>query len=332
MPLPSEHSPSAPPHRRRSSPDIAVVIPAFNAARYLDQTLASIAAQTVPPAEVVVADDGSTDDTVDRAREWKGRLPIKVVQLPGNAGPGPARHAAILASEAPLLAIIDADDFWLPDHLETMRAAYGRSPGLVSAQHYAWMEGRGIDTALHRIRSDPIPTGDAQLFWLMRENNMKFPVFSRALYEDAGGFRARFRIGEDWDLWIRMVRTGATITENSHPTALYRIRSDSLSANPEHLVDHRIAVLRVAMEEAASPVERQAAEQGLAGLQGRKRYYRALALASQGQRFRARLEAARGLGSSDGRVRLALAAITATPGLFVRLEKATRRYRVFRPE
>src|SRR2546423_15298997 len=115
MPAPSEQSHSGPPHRRPSSAGIAVIIPAFNAAGYLDQALASIAAQTEPPAEVVVADDGSTDDTVERARRWESRLPIKIVQLPGNAGPGPARHAATSAAEAPLLAIIDADDLLLPD-------------------------------------------------------------------------------------------------------------------------------------------------------------------------------------------------------------------------
>ena len=330
--LEGEQSHSGPPHPRRSSTGIAAIIPAFNAASYLDQALASVAGQTEPAAEVVVADDGSTDDTVDRARQWKDRLPIKIVQLPGNLGPGPARHAAISASEAPLLAIIDADDIWLPDHLETMRAAYEQAPGLVSAQQYTWIQGRGIDTSLRRMRLDPIPTGDAQVFWLLRGNYILFPLFSRTLYDDVGGFRDRFRVGEDWDLWIRMVRAGATITESSHPTALYRIHSGSLSVDPERLVHHGIDVLRVALEEAASPVERQAVEQGLAGLLARERYYRARALTGQGRRFRARLEAAGGLRSSDGRVRVALAAMTATPGLFLRLEEVTRRYRVFRPD
>ena len=311
--------------------DVAVVIPAYNAGRYLDQTLASVAGQTRAPAVVVVADDGSTDDTPERARRWQDHLPIEVVRLAQNVGPGPARHHAILATDASLLALVDADDLWLPDHLETMVASYQRAPGLVTAREFAWIRGRGIDLARRRAKPRiPIDPKD-QLVALLQHNYVSFGFFPRALYERVGGFRS-FLVGEDWDLWIRMVRTGARLTEASHPTALHRVRPGSLSVDPAHNVEHGIAVLTAAVAEAGSPWERAAAERGLGTLRARKRYYDVYALASDGHPWRARLTAVRGPRGGGPKLTLGLAAMAVVPRAAVQLERATRRYRVFNVE
>jgi glycosyl transferase family 2 len=311
--------------------DVAVVIPAYNAGRYLDQTLASVAGQTRAPAVVVVADDGSTDDTPERARRWQDHLPIEVVRLAQNVGPGPARHHAILATDASLLALVDADDLWLPDHLETMVAAYQRAPGLVTAREFAWIRGRGIDLARRRAKPRiPIDPKD-QLVALLQHNYVSFGFFPRALYERVGGFRS-FLVGEDWDLWIRMVRTGARVTEASHPTALHRVRPGSLSVDPAHNVEHGIAVLTAAVAEAGAPWERAAAQRGLRTLWARKRYYDGYALASDGHPWRARLTAVRGPHGGGPKLTLGLAAMAVAPRTAVQLERATRRYRVFSVE
>ena len=80
--------------------DVAVIIPAFNSGAYLDQALASVAGQTVSPSTVVVVDDCSSDDTSERARRWQGRLPLELIRLERNRGPGrasgPARQAVLL--------------------------------------------------------------------------------------------------------------------------------------------------------------------------------------------------------------------------------------------
>jgi GT2 family glycosyltransferase len=311
--------------------DVAVIIPAFNAGRYLDQTLASVAGQTRAPAVVAVADDGSTDDTAQRAQRWQDHLPIQVVRLARNVGPGPARHRAILATDASLLALLDADDLWFPDHLETMAAAYQRTPGLVTAREFAWIQGRGIDFARRRLKP-PIPTDPKdQLVALLQRNYVSFGFFPRTLYEQAGGFRSLL-VGEDWDLWIRMLRTGARLTEASHPTALHRVRSGSLSIDLARNVEHGIAVLTAAAAEARSPWERAAAERGLRTLRARKRYYDVLALASDGHSWRARLAAVRGPRGGGLKLTLGLAAMAVAPRASLQFERATRRYRVFSVE
>jgi GT2 family glycosyltransferase len=311
--------------------DVAVVIPAFNAGGFLDQALASVAAQTRAPVAVVVTDDGSSDDTAQRAGRWQAHLPIQVVRLARNVGPGPARHRAIQATDAPLLALLDADDLWFPDHLETMVAAYERDPGLVTAREFAWIQGRGIDLARRRAKP-PIPTGPRdQLVALLQHNYVSFGFFPRTLYEQVGGFRD-FLVGEDWDLWIRMLRSGASLTEASHPTAMHRVRSGSLSVNPADTVEHGIAVLTAAAAEARSPWERAAAERGLRRLRARKRYYEVRALASHGHLWRARLAAVRGSRGGGLRVSLGLAAMAVAPRTSLQLERVTKSYRVFTVE
>jgi hypothetical protein len=311
--------------------DVAVIIPAFNAAHYLDQTLASVAGQTRAPVVVVVADDGSTDDTAERARRWQGHLPVEVVRLARNVGPGPARHRAILTTDTPVLAMLDADDLWFPDHLETMTAAYERAPGLVSAREFAWIPGRGIDLARRRARP-PIPTDpEGQLAALLQYNYVSFGFFPRTLYERVGGFRS-FLGTEDWDLWIRMLRSGARLTEASHPTALHRVRSGSLSVDPAPIVKHGIAVLTAAAAEASSPWERAAAERGLRALRARKRYHDVWSLAGDGHPWRARLAALQGLRGGGLKLTLGLAAMAVAPRTSLQLDRATRRYRVFTVE
>jgi glycosyltransferase involved in cell wall biosynthesis len=313
--------------------DVAVIIPAFNAGPYLDQTLASVAGQTYLPAQVVVADDCSGDDTVERVRGWASRLPVEVLRLERNSGPGPARDRAIQVTNTSLLAILDADDLLLPDHLETMVAAHEHAHGLVSAQELPWAPGRGVDLARRRNRPAPIPTEPAeQLVALLQRNYINFPVFSRVLYQATGGFRARFRVGEDWDLWIRMLRAGARITETSHPTALHRVRLRSLSVDPRSTVESGIAVLTVALAESRSALERDAAERGLQALHARKRYHDASALAAGGHPWRARAVAVRRGRGGGWRVTAGLTALAVAPRTSIHLERATRRYRTFRPE
>ena len=98
-----------------SPPLISVVIPAYNAAAFLAPTLASVFAQDHRPIEVILVDDGSTDDTLAIASSW---TPALRVCRQDNAGPSAARNRGIAMAEGEYLAFIDADDTWLPGRLQ----------------------------------------------------------------------------------------------------------------------------------------------------------------------------------------------------------------------
>ena len=135
--------------------DVTIVIPAYNAGTMIDTALASIAGQTVQPQAVIVVDDGSTDDTADRAERWTGRLPIEVRRVTPNGGIGAASAVAVARVRTPLVAHLDADDALLPDHLEVMLATFGRHGGVVTTQELAWIPAVAMRTATSTGRAVP---------------------------------------------------------------------------------------------------------------------------------------------------------------------------------
>jgi GT2 family glycosyltransferase len=304
--------------------EVAVIIPAFNSGDYLDQALASVAGQTFRPSGVVVADDCSSDDTSDRARRWAGCLPLNVVRLDRNRGPGVARNCAIRASNAPLLAMLDADDLFLPDHIETMVRTHTASPGLVSAQELSWYPGVGLK--LPRQPRNP-PGGADQVAALLRRNFVNFGFFSRELYELTGGFGDQYYC-EDWDLWIRMVRTGANLAIASHPTAVHRVHAQSLSFDAARIAQHGVSYLTTAIQAAKSPAEAAAARSGIQALKAKLSFYRAMELAGQGEGRQARRVALDAFPAGGLRASAGLLATAMAPALAARLERATRRNRI----
>src|SRR5262249_59293001 len=97
------------------SPTISVVIPCYNGARFLRETLASVLAQTLPPLEVLVIDDGSTDDSGAVAESFGP--PVRVIRQP-NQGESVARNRGIEEAKGEWVGFLDADDLWNPDKLE----------------------------------------------------------------------------------------------------------------------------------------------------------------------------------------------------------------------
>jgi glycosyltransferase involved in cell wall biosynthesis len=271
---------------------VAVITPAFQAEATLGSALASVAAQTRLPDEVVIADDGSTDGTVELARSWYRHLPIRVVTSGANSGPSSARRLAIDGSTSDIVALLDADDVWFPDHLESMLGAHAATDdGLASADTLAWIPGRALSRRPLSTGA-PLPAGDKQLAWLLTENRLSISaLFSRQRYDAVGGFRTQFRGTEDWDLWIRMVRAGAVVARPDHPTVLYRLSRGAVSSD-DAMVAARRAVLDAAAAEGGAD-ERAAIRVGSRHNRAAARLVESYALANQGRTAAARLAGAR---------------------------------------
>lgn len=107
---------------------LSVIIPAYNASKTIRETLDSVAAQTVPPLEVVVVDDGSSDDTATIADSYRDRLPSLQLIRTTNGRVARARNIGIAASAGELLAPLDADDIWHPTYIEKVLRAYSEHP------------------------------------------------------------------------------------------------------------------------------------------------------------------------------------------------------------
>ena len=168
---------------------ISVVIPAYNAARFLPRCLESVFAQTLKPLEVIVVDDGSTDNTAAVAEE----LGATVLRRP-NGGPGAARNAGIQFASGEWIALLDADDLWAAEKLERQAACIRPETVLVytGVRNFDDHGTHGEEPAIDAIAArkmlryrNPIATSSV----LMRR---------KAALAD-GGFREEIQSCEDWE-------------------------------------------------------------------------------------------------------------------------------------
>ena len=189
------------------SPRVSVVIPAYNAGRTIDTALQSVFAQTYRDFEVVVVDDGSSDDTVHRLAAWRDRV---IVRQQANAGPAAARNHAMRVTRGELIAFLDADDAWLPTKLERQVAFFDQYPetGLLHAEA---VTANPTLSVMLETPERPSPTFTAPVPQFCELFHCKFFVRTltvmvpRRVIDEVGGFdeRREYHI-EDWDLWLRI--------------------------------------------------------------------------------------------------------------------------------
>jgi glycosyltransferase involved in cell wall biosynthesis len=211
-------------------PRVSVIVPAYNAGAHLEETLASVQAQTYRDWEAVVADDASTDGTVEIAE----RMGAKVLRAETNAGPATARNRAITGSSGELLAFLDADDLWLPEFLERQvglfdqARASGIAVGIVAGNaRVLGADGLFPDTYMDLMRFPPKVT----LTRLLASNPIYISALvPRSVVEEAGGFCDEIFGTEDYDLWLRIVERRYDVVANREPLAVYRLGTTSVSS------------------------------------------------------------------------------------------------------
>jgi glycosyltransferase involved in cell wall biosynthesis len=207
---------------------------AYNAAATIDQSIASVLAQSRQDFELIVVDDGSTDDTAQRVSKYASDPRIRLHRQ-ANAGPCEARNSAIKLARGEYVAILDSDDLWLPHYLAQMVAALEEVPRAGIAYTRAWM----LDRAANRLRRDTwperlpqVPPGDSRalLHALVLANFICSSVTARrSVLEHVGGYDPWVAVAEDFELWLRIAAAGYGGTQVSGPLVIRSDRPDSLS-------------------------------------------------------------------------------------------------------
>ena len=223
-------------------PLVSVVTPARNAAATLAATIASVAAQTLPDWELLVADDGSTDGTADIAAGWAARDP-RVRPLPGPAGGSPsgaaaARNRAIRAARGRHVAFLDADDRWRPEKLARQVAFMEREAAPFSFTAYAREGAGGRDLGLVRA---PASVDHAALLC----GNVIGCL--TAVYDSAHFGRVEMPdlpLRQDYALWLELLRPGGVARGLDEVLADYRVGAGSLSGSKLRAARGTWAVLR----------------------------------------------------------------------------------------
>ena len=213
-----------------SRPTVSVVIPAYRAARTIGRAVDSVAAQTIPPDEILVIDDGSPDDLAAALAPYGGR--VRLLRK-GNGGASSARNHGLDHCAGGLVAFLDADDYWEPQKLERQLAVLGRRPevGAVAGRFYVQSPGRprvvnlaGHPSLYDRVWDRP-PGGTA--FEIARRIWTSVLLVRRELLVGRR-FDEGLATAEDMDLWVRLA-TAAPLYLLSEPLATAVQEAGSLS-------------------------------------------------------------------------------------------------------
>ena len=181
---------------------VSVIVPSYNMAHFLPQAVQSALAQSYPSLEVLIVDDGSTDDTPQVVRQWQGDARVRVHRQ-ANGGLSDARNQGIARTRGPFIALLDADDTWTRDKLaQQMRLFAGRADVGVVYSNFELMDREGNALARGPMRMHRGWVSGA----LLIENFVpaSSAVVRRECFARHGGFDTRLRTGEDYDRWLRL--------------------------------------------------------------------------------------------------------------------------------
>jgi len=189
-----------------TTPLVSVVIPAFNAEKFVERAIESVLSQTYPNLELIVVDDGSTDRTAEIAASFDDPR-FRLLAQP-NRGVSAARNRGMAESSGPLIAFLDADDQWDANKLNEQVKAIASQPGCVAIGCLMRYESR--NQKVLGITGQSVGSGEREL--IRHGKLMPFPLssilFDKGVIQEVGGFDENLRFAEDLDLLARVSGVG----------------------------------------------------------------------------------------------------------------------------
>jgi len=185
----------------RGFPTVSAIVPCYNGARWLAEALESITAQSLPVQEIIVVDDASTDNSAEIAQEHGA----SVIRNSSNRGEGYSRNVGLRYASGDLIAWLDADDVWLPQHVSTLSGLLQHYPEATAA--FGAVQRFGQRNEL--IRGYVPPGEPSNVFWAAFRDWVHTTIGSmthKAALLNIGGFNEEERYSVDFDLWLRLSR------------------------------------------------------------------------------------------------------------------------------
>jgi len=224
-------------------PKVSVIIPCYNASATIRETLDSLRCQTFRTFEVIVVNDGSTDDTGTilgiYTKQFNEKLKI-ITQI--NKGQAVAKNVGIEHSSGEFIAFLDSDDLWAPDKLEKQYDYMQLNPGIAMSYTEAYKideKGECINT----ISANPAFRGKCFENLVLHNNIVASSVMVRRdVLDKVGFFDTELAACENWDLWISISRY-YPINFIEHPLTFYRVHKDNMSKNWTKMYRARLQVI-----------------------------------------------------------------------------------------
>ncbi len=187
--------------------EVSVVIPAYNAEDFIQSTLATVAAQTILPREVILIDDGSLDNTSAVVESFSGanpHIPLRLLRKP-HLGPGAARNAGVQVATGSWIAFLDSDDQWEPTKLERMAAAFRQFPTAnILCHNEIHQRLDGSNSVLDYSKGYRKDRSLSEQLYIRNRFSTSAILCCRDVILDYGGFDVTLSNGQDYELWLRM--------------------------------------------------------------------------------------------------------------------------------
>ncbi|HEX5966613.1 MAG TPA: glycosyltransferase family A protein [Pyrinomonadaceae bacterium] len=242
----------------KNAPAVTVVIPAYNSAHYIKDTLDSLKDQNFTDFEVIVVNDGS-DDREELEHILKSHpLPVTYISQE-NKGVSAARNAAIRIARGEFYAQLDADDQWTPDYLQVQLGILKQNPDVTLVYPNATIIGEGVTDGLDSMKVTP-SEGEVNFSSLVQQKCVVMTCVTARMsaIREAGMFDESIRSCEDFDLWLRIVKKGGRIVYHRDRLVLYRRHEGSLSSDRVWMTRNLLRVFeKAATTFELTPAERQ---------------------------------------------------------------------------
>lgn len=224
---------------------VSVIIPNYNTAKYIADAIESVLSQAYQNFELIVVDDGSTDNTKEVVQKYINQPTFKYI-FQENKGLSAARNTGIKASQGEFIAFLDADDIWLPEKLEhQIKLMDSDKVGIVSCSGYTTNEkGEILDTFIKKNYSNR--------YLLLRDLSMKNVVSGggstalvrKTCFDVIGLFDENLKSSEDWDMWLRIAQRFDIIFVEK-PLVKIRVRNNSMcsSSNATKMLRYELLVI-----------------------------------------------------------------------------------------
>ncbi|MFT3944481.1 MAG: glycosyltransferase [Ancrocorticia sp.] len=213
---------------------MSIIMPTYNAGARIGAAISSVLSQSHPDVELVVVDDGSTDDTYRIASGFGDRITLLQQR---NAGPNTARNTGIKAATGEIIALCDSDDVLLPNYIAKALAVLDTSPPRT------WVTCAAMaltDDGLKDYGVSPfgeIPVDDQREAILQMNFVSIFSVFPRQMVDEIGPFSEELHRCEDWEYWVRAILSGWRVAFQTEEAAMYRKQGHSQSADATAMLD-----------------------------------------------------------------------------------------------
>lgn len=241
-----------------TAPTISVIIPTHNRAHLLPRAIDSVLVQLHAPDEIILVDDGSTDDTPAILAAYEARHKrMSVITLPSNRGAPVARNTGAHAASGDLLAFLDSDDSWQPEKLALQVPLLGRNPGSPAAfTGFRFVHPDGRDRRSH----PPTLVTASDLYPRNVLGGTSSALIRRDAFMRSGGFLPDMPSCQDWELWLRLAQFGPLVAL-PNPLVDYHFDAQSrITRNRKAMEAGHARMFEIIARQIPSPVERRRVE------------------------------------------------------------------------